>query len=160
MYARKIIISLPAAVVFCALGVQETRAANLVWVGGLTDCNWSTASNWSPSQSPDTGDNLTLDSSYPCAVTHVDIDLPKIDGKYMPNDVTMGNGMTMYMDELVGISMCGTFKVTGTVIVDGPGGGGIQTHAVRLGELSGLSGSVLEHKSAATFEGGVRDLDC
>lgn len=48
-------------VLLCGIVTGLTRAADINWLGGGADNNWSTSANWSPSDSDPTGDDLFYD---------------------------------------------------------------------------------------------------
>ncbi len=96
-------------VVLFTMAAGLTQAADINWVGGGTDNNWSTGANWSPADTDPTGDNLfydvtdmttlgtvngTVDSSYNVASMKFDHPSTASDQGHTI-EITSGNTLTV-----------------------------------------------------------------
>ena len=154
-----------------ALGPAEARAAEKTWTGGAGDGLWASASNWSPSGAPASGDNVTIDNTtasgtftvtLPTGATTVSISkLTITPGAGNTITVVLPSGNTAAPGLQVGDSTAATDDIilnSGAILKNSSGAGsgnGIEANTTANGTVRINNGARYIHNTARSTGGVV-----
>jgi hypothetical protein len=155
MWNKRFIIGCLTTLV--GVAVVDGTAYGQTWTGDSgTDCNWSTAENWTPdNEFPGTCDDVIIVDPSSCSTVFVEAE---VESNREPNDMHIGYDMTIYFEDTpqnFGLFVRGTLFVIGVVKFDGPAGNDLKAAHLRMGELNSSTGVLLRNQTTnSPFEGG------